>query len=337
MDNRLLEAIALADLSKRQIKILVAVIRQTLGWNREDVTLAASVLSEMTGIDPRCVRKAVADMVEMGILKSSPTPQGKRIHLNADPSKWSIQGGAILPRGDSTKGQNDQGANHPRGESPQGQNVPGGVGQNVQGGVGCFVPGGVGQNTPPSNKKIKDTTKESINKDTVADATFDLSPPEAEQKPAKKRKAPAGKKPQLATRPSDVPEEYWDAWLYARSAKGQKAPSRVALNGLIREAGLAGWPVPDAVREAAERGWITFRAEYVIGKVNPRMASAGMKCSGAPVREGVADRRDAEFLGERADGLVASGGALNRPTKKVDGIDDAEDAVIIDQQQKAIK
>jgi hypothetical protein len=51
-------------------------------------------------------------------------------------------------------------------------------------------------------------------------------------------------------------------WLKVRKTK-KAALTVTAFNGLCREAKLAGYTIPDAVRTCAERSWVSFKAEYV--------------------------------------------------------------------------
>jgi hypothetical protein len=51
-------------------------------------------------------------------------------------------------------------------------------------------------------------------------------------------------------------------WLAHRKAK-KAAPTETAIKGIIREAGLAGWTLEQALREMCSRGWTGFKAEWV--------------------------------------------------------------------------
>lgn len=94
--NELLEAIIRADLSKRQLKILLAVIRQTYGWDRKADVISASKLATLTGLDARHCRRTVAELVELGMVTNAPTETGKLLSVVKDYDLWggTIQAGA---------------------------------------------------------------------------------------------------------------------------------------------------------------------------------------------------------------------------------------------------
>jgi hypothetical protein len=64
---------------------------------------------------------------------------------------------------------------------------------------------------------------------------------------------------------ANVDKQVFESWKKVRAAK--KAPiSRLVIDGMIREAGLAGYTLEQAMREGAERGWTSFKASWVLGK-----------------------------------------------------------------------
>lgn len=63
-------------------------------------------------------------------------------------------------------------------------------------------------------------------------------------------------------RPSDVSIQVWDDFINHRKAKKAKV-TQTALDGIIREANKAGWPLEDALQEICSRGWTGFKAEWV--------------------------------------------------------------------------
>ncbi len=63
-------------------------------------------------------------------------------------------------------------------------------------------------------------------------------------------------------KPDQVSEQVWKDFTKLRKTK--KAPlTQTALNGIIREANLAGWTLEAALTECLERGWQGFKAEWV--------------------------------------------------------------------------
>lgn len=91
-----------------------------------------------------------------------------------------------------------------------------------------------------------------------ATATRSPSPsPSLSLSPSRKRAVP-----REAERPDSVAENIWLDWLEARRKKGAGKPTETALAGVVREAATAGISLEDAIRESAERSWISFRADW---------------------------------------------------------------------------
>lgn len=61
--NELLEGILLTDLSKEELKITLAIIRKTYGWNKKADKISFSQFSELTNIDRRHVGRAVSSLL----------------------------------------------------------------------------------------------------------------------------------------------------------------------------------------------------------------------------------------------------------------------------------
>lgn len=62
-------------------------------------------------------------------------------------------------------------------------------------------------------------------------------------------------------------------WLTLRKAK-KAAVTETAINGIVREAKKAMWPLSDVLAKSCERGWTGFKAEWVAGEVAPNVAAA---------------------------------------------------------------
>lgn len=65
-------------------------------------------------------------------------------------------------------------------------------------------------------------------------------------------------------KPDEVSEPVWKAFVALRRKKG--GLSDVALAGIRREAGKAGWPLEDALARCVERNWQGFEAKWVEGE-----------------------------------------------------------------------
>lgn len=70
------------------------------------------------------------------------------------------------------------------------------------------------------------------------------------------------RKRNVVKKPVDVSQEVWDSFSAIRKAK--RAPiSQIAIDGISREADKAGVTLEQALTVCCERGWQSFKAEYV--------------------------------------------------------------------------
>ena len=84
--NELLEALLLANLSKRQLLVAFAVIRQTYGFNRKSDRISGSQIAALTGLRRNHCSVAVAELTEMKILHRS----GSQLCVQKDHEQWSL-------------------------------------------------------------------------------------------------------------------------------------------------------------------------------------------------------------------------------------------------------
>lgn len=80
--DTLLDALALEDLSKRELKICLVVIRRTYGFGKREALLSAAFMAEATGMARNHIGDVVPEMVRRGILTSRRTQNGNVIGLN---------------------------------------------------------------------------------------------------------------------------------------------------------------------------------------------------------------------------------------------------------------
>lgn len=71
------------ELSKREIVVLLAVIRNTIGWNRSESLMSCRFISKATGLDHGNVSKAVHQLEESGLLLVDRSSGTAVISLNA--------------------------------------------------------------------------------------------------------------------------------------------------------------------------------------------------------------------------------------------------------------
>ena len=86
----LFDMILRTDFTKRQLLIIMAVIRQTYGEQQGRATISAKAMSEMISVDERNCRRTVAQLVSAGVLTSEPTQSGKTLGLVEDFEQWNI-------------------------------------------------------------------------------------------------------------------------------------------------------------------------------------------------------------------------------------------------------
>ena len=86
--NELLEALLLANLSKRQLLVVFAVIRQTYGFNRKSDRISGSQIAGLTGLRRNHCSVAMAELIEMKILHLS----GSQLGVQKDHEQWSCGG-----------------------------------------------------------------------------------------------------------------------------------------------------------------------------------------------------------------------------------------------------
>lgn len=120
--NMLLEEYAGADLTKRQFKVLLAVLRLTYGWNKPMDRIANSQIAQIARLPEKRVSEARVQLVGMNLL----TQVGRSIGPNKNTAEW------LLPAGEScdTENPSNQGINDEEeeslnsGDNPSNQGIP---------------------------------------------------------------------------------------------------------------------------------------------------------------------------------------------------------------------
>ena len=80
--NVLLEGVLKADLTKTQLKIVMAVCRQTYGWDKDYESITVTKLSEMTNCSERQVKRDVKYLVEEDFLLEVGKGRGRKLGVN---------------------------------------------------------------------------------------------------------------------------------------------------------------------------------------------------------------------------------------------------------------
>lgn len=85
--NELLEAVMAADLTARQLKVVLALIRKTYGFGKKFDRITNTQIAMMTGIHHTHVCKAKNEMIAMNIIVTS----GQAIGINKVISEWNFE------------------------------------------------------------------------------------------------------------------------------------------------------------------------------------------------------------------------------------------------------
>jgi phage replication O-like protein O len=86
--NELLEQIIKFDFSKRQLKVVLFVIRKTYGYNKKTDQMSISQISAGTGLDHSATVKAVAELVALGVVSKQHGQYAQVIGLNKQYKDW---------------------------------------------------------------------------------------------------------------------------------------------------------------------------------------------------------------------------------------------------------
>lgn len=88
MDNDLYEALIGAELSGRELRVALAIHRQTAGYNLERATIAASYIAEMSGIRREDVSRAISELLRQCVIYRE---GGSRSPIGFNPvGEWKI-------------------------------------------------------------------------------------------------------------------------------------------------------------------------------------------------------------------------------------------------------
>lgn len=103
--NPILEAICKKELTGREIRIVLFVIRATYGWNKKKFPLSKSYIAEGTGISVRNVSRIVRRLVERNVLieyGTDKTTRAKVYGLNKKYSQWDAMSVTVVSDNDDS-------------------------------------------------------------------------------------------------------------------------------------------------------------------------------------------------------------------------------------------
>lgn len=88
--NELLEAILIADFSKRQQKIILAIIRKTYGYNKTSDDMTVSQLALLTGIAAPHVSTTIKELIASSVVIAGSGRYGKTLSINKLYDQWGV-------------------------------------------------------------------------------------------------------------------------------------------------------------------------------------------------------------------------------------------------------
>lgn len=88
--NELFDAIIRAPLSKRELKVVIAVIRKTYGFGKKEDDLGLAQLARMTGLHKPDVSNTVNDLVSKRVLNRQPGKHRHVIGINKAYPEWGL-------------------------------------------------------------------------------------------------------------------------------------------------------------------------------------------------------------------------------------------------------
>jgi len=88
--NSILRAIYRSSFNATEMRIIFAIIRMTLGWNKESKIITYSYLAKEVNLDKRNVRRAVSRLVEVKVIIKNKTGRNNMIGLNQVPTSWEL-------------------------------------------------------------------------------------------------------------------------------------------------------------------------------------------------------------------------------------------------------
>jgi phage replication O-like protein O len=88
--DELLDALIRYPFTKRQYKVLLAVIRKTYGFQKREDDITAPQLAAMSGLDRANVIRAINELVRIGALNKRPGRFGQILGINKDYEVWQV-------------------------------------------------------------------------------------------------------------------------------------------------------------------------------------------------------------------------------------------------------
>jgi len=88
--NELLEAIIAYPFTMAQLKVLFVVIRKTYGWRKKKSPISYGVITYLTGLNKRYVKRVIEKLVKDRVLLKEKDDVRNILGLNKNYSQWSL-------------------------------------------------------------------------------------------------------------------------------------------------------------------------------------------------------------------------------------------------------
>ncbi len=106
--NIVLEALITSDFSSRELRVILAIIRLTLGFHREEERISASVISKSVGIDRSSAAKVVNELIErnaLTVVDEADFTCGRILSLNVETALWKCKKPTVVENTTPTVGK----------------------------------------------------------------------------------------------------------------------------------------------------------------------------------------------------------------------------------------
>lgn len=248
MDNTLMESLATVDLPARELRVVMAIARQTIGYQQDTRRLTADDLGKLTNMRRDVTSKAISHLLERRIIYRV---GGSRGDIGISPvSEWSFyeEKQCRLTETKTSHSDNIVSLRHVASETKT---------------ATCLLY--TKKETPiplPSEEGMS---------------------PQAETAPAKaERKAAFGKTQMLADNPHHIPDQLLVDWLALRKTKRAATTQTVwdSLNAELVKCADLGITTEVAMTEALSAGWQGFKAAWIANRLTQNARSQSAACSG---------------------------------------------------------
>lgn len=270
--NELLDAIIRYPFSSREYSIVMAIIRVTYGYNKKEDAISGWQLSEMTGIDRSHVSKTIQELIAKNVIiksdrcRISHGQQVPSLALNKDYKTW-----ATVAKKATVKTVAELATVTVADSATVAKTAP--VPKQPHTVAELAIATVAELATPPL---LIQPTHKDIPKDNTKDIPKDNNAPDK-----------SGALIQVDLLMAEgVEKQVAMDWLKVRKAKRAGDVTKTVIDGLKREAALAGITVDQAVRKSCEMGWQGFAASWV-NKISPAKQSRHVGFEQINYREGV--------------------------------------------------